>query len=97
MRIEKIFRDRAPAFVKEAIRELRFEITNGHPTVFNNAEGHLPPAGRGNTYYEYDVGMDRMGGRGAHRIVALASANKDLIALYYTNDHYDREWTVIEF
>ena len=97
MRIARISRDKAPEFVKEAIRELRYEISTGHPTVFNNAEGRLPAAGRGNTYYEYDVGMDRGGGRGAHRIVALAGSGKELIALYYTNDHYGQEWTSIEF
>ena len=94
MKIKRMHRDKLPIFVREPIRELRENINNGNPRVFNNDEGRLPNA-HGNTYYEYDVGEARDGSRGRHRIVALVSDGDKLEALYYSNDHYGVEWTEI--
>jgi ribonuclease T1 len=58
--------------------------------VFNNNERRLPKAGRNETYYEFDLGRDGFGGRGAHRAVILVqegSKNK-ILKSYFTQDHY---------
>lgn len=95
MNIKKINRDHLPAGLREPIRDLRYNAKYGNPTVFSNNEGFLPPAGSGNTYYEHDVGMDRTGGRGRFRIVALVDNGDQLLALYFTSAHYQGEWTEI--
>jgi guanyl-specific ribonuclease Sa len=95
MHFSKISRDELPKGLREPIRDLRYSITSGNPTVFSNNEGLLPPAGRGNTYYEHDVGEDRTGGRGRFRVVALVSAGGELLAMYFTSAHYQGEWTEI--
>ena len=93
--MKKVSRDFLPKGLKEPIRELRYNVKNGNPTVFSNNEGFLPQAGRGNTYYEYDVGMDRTGGRGRFRIVALIGAGDQILALYFTSEHYQGGWTEV--
>lgn len=95
MKIKRISRDQIPQGLKEPIRELRFNVKNGNPTVFANRESFLPPAGAGNTYYEYDVGQDRTGGRGKFRIVALIDGGNKLLKLFFTSAHYGGEWTEI--
>jgi guanyl-specific ribonuclease Sa len=95
MNIKKISRDFLPQGLREPIRDLRYNAKNGNPTVFSNNEGFLPPAGKGNTYYEHDVGMDGAGGRGRFRIVALLSSGDEMLALYFTSAHYMGEWTEI--
>ncbi len=95
MKIKKISRDHIPQGLKEPIRNLRLNAKQGNPTVFNNNEGFLPPAGAGNTYYEHDVGHDRTGGRGRFRIVALIDGGNKLQKLFFTSAHYGGEWTEI--
>lgn len=58
--------------------------------VFNNNERRLPKVSRNETYYEFDLGRDGFGGRGAHRAVILVqggSKNK-VLKSYFTQDHY---------
>ena len=58
--------------------------------VFNNNERRLPNAGTNEAYYEFDLGRDGFGGRGAHRAVILVqkgSKNK-ILTSYFTQDHY---------
>ena len=59
-------------------------------TVFNNNENKLPAAGKGETYYEFDLGANGFGGRGAHRAVILVLAGKKntMVHSYFTQDHY---------
>jgi len=98
MNIQKIHRDELPRGLREALRDLRYSLATpgvAAPQVFSNNEGFLPPAGRGNTYYEHDVGQDRTGGRGRFRLVALMSDGGSLEALYFTSAHYGGEWTQI--
>lgn len=93
--MQYISRDKMPVGLREPVRDLRYNAKNGNPTVFGNNEGWLPAAGTGNTYYEHDVGMDRTGGRGKFRIVALISGGGELLSLYFTNEHYQGGWTEI--
>jgi guanyl-specific ribonuclease Sa len=93
--MNKISRDFMPIGLREPVRDLRFNAKGGNATVFGNNEGFLPPAGRGNTYYEHDVGMDRTGGRGRFRIVALVGGGDELLGLYFTSEHYQGGWTEI--
>ena len=96
MKTKKINRNHLPEGLKEPIRELRYKLSSGASvTVFSNNEGHLPPAGRGSKYYEYDVGADRTGGRGKFRIVALVDFGNKLQSLYFTSEHYEGGWTEI--
>ena len=95
MNIKRISRDEMPKGLREPLRDLRYNATHGNPTVFGNNEGFLPAAGRGNTYYEHDVGEDRTGGRGRFRLVALVGAGGDLLSAYFTSAHYQGEWTEI--
>ena len=96
MNIKKISRDALPNTLREPVRELLHQVRyhNNRATVFNNLQGFLPPA-HGNTYYEYDSGQDRQGGRGSHRFVALMSPGKQLLKLYFTSAHYMGQWTEI--
>lgn len=58
--------------------------------VFNNDERRLPKVSKNETYYEFDLGRDGFGGRGAHRAVILVqggSKNK-VLKSYFTQDHY---------
>jgi ribonuclease T1 len=60
-------------------------------TVFHNNENKLPAAGKNELYFEFDLGADRFGGRGAHRAVLLVqtSAKRNrVIKSYFTQDHY---------
>lgn len=97
MKLKKISRDHLPYDLREPLRELLHEVrmNSNRGTVFHNAEGRLPNAGGGNNYYEYDVGQDRQGGRGRFRLVALLAPSGELLSVYFTSDHYDREWTEI--
>ena len=95
--MKKISRDEVPVGLREPIRDLRYNAKYGNPTVFSNNEGWLPSAGKGNTYYEHDVGMDRTGGRGRFRIVALVGGGDQLLGLYFTSEHYAGGWTEISF
>lgn len=56
------------------------------PTVFNNHEGLLPKAPY-MTYYEFDVGNDRYGRRGRHRVI-IGYDGSPKRTYYYTDDHY---------
>lgn len=95
MNIQKLNRDFLPLGIREAVRDLRFNARYGNPTEFHNNENLLPPAGKGNTYFEHDVNNDRNGGRGKFRIVALVSSGGKLLNLYFTSAHYSSEWTEI--
>lgn len=98
MHIKRISRDELPVGLREPVRDLRYRVsTYGNATVFGNNEGLLPAAGRGNTYYEHDVGEDRTGGRGRFRIVALIDGGGQLLNLYFTSAHYQSEWTEISW
>lgn len=80
---------------KEALRQLRYlQASDGRLTEYqNNSSPRLPTAGRGNTYYEYDVGRGRID-RGRARIVALFSPDGRLMSAYFTDSHY-RSWMEI--
>jgi guanyl-specific ribonuclease Sa len=66
---------------------------NLNQQVFDNAEGRLPRAGNGQTYYEGRVGQDRAGGAGNRRLVYLLigngpGGNTQIANRYFTDDHY---------
>jgi len=92
--MKRLSRSKLGPAIKEAIRELRYlEATDGRLTEYqNNSSPKLPNAGRGNTYYEFDVGSGRFN-RGRARIVALFAPN-GLLAMYFTDTHY-RSWMEI--
>ncbi len=80
---------------RDNIRDIKLYITQGNlgGAVYNNEGGHggvrLPSLSRNQQYREYDLGTDRFGGRGNHRLVVLiGSDGKSVEAMYYTDDHY---------
>lgn len=90
-----------PPDIKEAMRTMSFCITEADPTpgcraagmdvkIFNNNEGKLPNAGRGQEYWEGKILKD-VGVPGQRRLVYLvnAGAKKNVVQTrYYTPDHY---------
>lgn len=84
---------------RDNLRDARMLAVDGKGTVFNNNEGLLPAAGRGEVYREYDLGGPRDGNnRGAHRAVLRVQEGKDrgrIQAQYYTQDHY-RTFCIIQ-
>lgn len=74
---------------REAAREAKYASTTaGGTTIFNNAEGRLPKAGKGQQYIETDVGAGRHD-RGRRRIVSLTEEKSGrVLKQYNTDDHY---------
>ncbi|WP_369934781.1 ribonuclease domain-containing protein [Xanthomonas tesorieronis] len=91
-----------PTYVREAVRDLNYCITMPNPIaacghnavdvqIFNNDEGRLPRAGRGQTYYEGKARRDAGGPAGTYRLVFLVTdgAKKSVVnQRYYSADHY---------
>jgi guanyl-specific ribonuclease Sa len=91
-----------PPYVRETVRDLNYCITVPDPIaacgraavdvqVFDNAEGRLPRAGRGQTYYEGKARRDPGGPAGTYRLVYLVTdgAKKSVVdKRYYSADHY---------
>ena len=66
--------------------------------TFGNYEGVLPDAANG-TYREYTVDTPGASTRGTRRIITSGSRNRkpaNYSAMYYTDDHYDTMWLVVE-
>lgn len=66
--------------------------------IFQNREGYLPGGVRG-AYREYTIMTPGASTRGARRFVSGGAAGRlasDYDALYYTDDHYDTFWLVVE-
>jgi len=67
-------------------------------TVFSNREGYLPPMSRG-SYHEYTVITPGASTRGARRVITQGDPNRrpsQYKIVYYTDDHYDSFWQVVE-
>ncbi len=67
-------------------------------TVFTNREGFLPPMPRG-SYHEYTVITPNASTRGTRRVITQGDPNRrpsKYTAMYYTDDHYDSFWQVVE-
>lgn len=89
-----------PPDIKEAMRNMSFCMTAVAPIVecghtgmdvqvFNNDEGKLPNAGRGQEYWEGKIRRD--GAAGTRRLVYLMTMGerKNIVSKrYYTPDHY---------
>jgi ribonuclease T1 len=66
--------------------------------TFQNREGYLPDASNG-TYREYTVETPGSSTRGARRLITSGSRNRQsarYTAMYYTDDHYETMWLVVE-
>ncbi len=66
--------------------------------TFQNREGYLPQD-EGGAYREYTIVTPGASTRGARRFVANGEPGReasDYEALYYTDDHYDTFWLVVE-
>jgi len=66
--------------------------------TFENREGALPDATNG-TYREYTVETPGSSTRGTRRLITSGSRNRQPAsykAMYYTDDHYDTMWLVVE-
>lgn len=91
-----------PTYVREAARDMAYCITMPNPIaacgptqvdvqVFSNAEGRLPKAGKGQTYYEGKARRDPGGPAGTYRLVFLVTdgkAKSTIAQRYYSADHY---------
>ncbi|UYC12716.1 ribonuclease domain-containing protein [Xanthomonas sp. CFBP 8445] len=91
-----------PTYVRDAARDMAYCITMANPIaacgstqvdvqVFGNAEGRLPKAGKGQTYYEGKARRDPGGAAGTYRLVFLATdgkAKSTIAQRYYSADHY---------
>ncbi len=92
-----------PGYVREAARDMAYCVTMPAPIVecgptavdvqvFGNAEGRLPQAGRGQTYYEGKARHDPGGPAGTYRLVYLVTDGKTKSVIesrYYSADHYE--------
>jgi ribonuclease T1 len=66
--------------------------------TFENREGALPDASNG-TYREYTVETPGASTRGARRLITSGSRNRQPASykvMFYTDDHYDTMWLVVE-
>ena len=89
-----------PPDIKEAMRDMSYCMTMVNPVVecgrqgmdvqvFNNDQGKLPNAGRGQEYWEGKIRRD--GAAGTRRLVYLMTmgVRKNIVqARYYSPDHY---------
>ncbi len=85
---------------RNQIRNHSGDIRSGRSgKTYGNRRGRgqrLPKAKRGEHYQEHDLGQDKKGGRGRHRVVTKVgerkrndgSRKKVIRGRYYTNDHY---------
>jgi guanyl-specific ribonuclease Sa len=83
--------------IRDIQRNGPFEFSRDDIT-FENRERALPSASRG-AYREYTVITPGESDRGARRIVTSGDRNRDPAdyqVLYYTDDHYDSFWIVVE-
>ncbi len=82
------------AEAREAKREASFKIAAGKIStfrVYQNRGHRLPKAHFPNFYVEYDVGTDRVGGRGSYRLVLYVRKHRGkyrVLKAYLTRDHY---------
>ncbi len=84
-----------PTQERDTVRDIKYHIVQGTlgGQVYGNEGGHgslrLPALSKGEQYREYQLGTDRSGGAGQHRLVAkIGSDGKSIVAMYYTDDHY---------
>jgi ribonuclease T1 len=90
-------RPEAKAIVAIINRNGPFEFDRDDIT-FQNREVYLPPAQQG-TYREYTVLTPGESTRGARRLITSGERNRrptNYKSLYYTDDHYDTMWLVVE-
>jgi guanyl-specific ribonuclease Sa len=92
---EMLSNDRLPVVVRIAIVEFKNRIRSGAGLVtFKNNEGALPALAAGQHYYEYQVGWATAptsgdpNARGSHRLVALVDAQRNILKMYLTQEHY---------
>lgn len=91
-----------PHDIREASRDFNDCLRTPNPTascgrqgldvqVFDNHEGRLPRAGRGQVYWEAKAVKDHGPRPGRNRLVYLTTDNpvRDILARYYSADHYD--------
>lgn len=98
--------DRLPADVRIARIQFKQQIRTWlpqPPTEFENYQNVLPQAGNGQTYYEYQVGEATAPTeefptlRGRRRLVALADAGRNVLKMYFSDDHYAAgSWVELE-
>ena len=79
-------RSSVPKFLTEFLRQLCANPRAA--TVFNNSEGFLPKAKKGEEYREADAGTDRQGGRGQYRVLVLIDNQGEVLGKYYSVTHY---------
>jgi len=84
--------DRLPPDVRVALIGFKNQIRTGIGLdPFANQEGGLPAAAVGQAYYEYQVGQAHPGDprpRGKRRLVALVDAGRNILKIYFTDEHY---------
>ncbi len=97
-----------PADLRVSIIEFKNDLkagfnlrTGGRLDVFENREGHLPPAAAGQTYYKYQVGQAHAGDdepRGSRRLVALVDPVRTILKLFFTDAHYTfGQWKQLQY
>jgi guanyl-specific ribonuclease Sa len=90
-------RPEAKATVQAIKRDGPFQFRQDD-TVFFNREGILPPKPRG-AYHEYTVITPGAATRGTRRILTGGDPDRqpsDYDNLYYTDDHYQTVWLVVD-
>lgn len=94
-RFREISISQIPTQERDTVRDIQYHIAQGNlgGNVYGNGGGYggviLPSPSRGEQYREYQLGADRSGGAGKHRLVAkIGSDGKSIVAMYYSRDHY---------
>jgi hypothetical protein len=95
---EMLSNDRLPPDVRLAIVEFKNDLkagmrlkAGGKLEPYDNADGGLPSAAVGQTYYEHQVGQAHEGDprpRGKRRLVALVDPARNILKMYFTDAHY---------
>lgn len=87
--------NRLPPDVRIAIVALKNALRGGaNLVVFQNRGTVLPATAHGQVYYEFQVGQARATTAehptlaGSRRLVGLVDAGRNLLKLYFTDEHY---------
>ncbi|MEX2188697.1 MAG: hypothetical protein WD875_17950 [Pirellulales bacterium] len=87
--------NRLPPDVRVAIVQFKNALRGGAGLdVFHNNEGVLPPTAHGQMYYKCQVGQARAATAqfptldGSRRLAGLVDAGRNLLKLYFSDDHY---------
>ena len=99
---EMLSNERLPPDVRVAVVAFKNQLkAGGNLTPYENRDHGLPAAAVGQAYYEFQVGQAHPGDprpRGKRRLVGLVDAARNLLKVYFNDEHYTLgQWKQLQY